>query len=148
MEFPLPTLLSLRYPRNRSRVRAVALFAGVAWLASVLNTNCIKPPPSAQVAMAGCAQSASMVDQDMAKTMNTMEECANKTCYTALANAKDGFSIEKLKLSFDLLWLPLALFCAFLLATLAQDPPVLLFAEFGLRRRRIPLIYRFCSLLN
>lgn len=148
MELPLPTLLSLRYPRNRGWVRAVALIAMVAWLVSSLNTICIKPPPSAHVAMAGCAHGASMADRDIEKAMHTMEKCANKTCYTALASAKDGFSIEKLKLSFDLPWLPLAFLCAFLLVVLRQAPPVARFVDFGLRRRRIPLIYQFCSLLN
>ncbi len=149
MELPLPTLLSWRYPRNQGWVRAVAFIAMVAWLVSALNTNCIKPSASTQsVAMAGCAQGASMTDGDMGKATHTTEECANKTCYTALASAKDGFSIEKLQLSFDLPWLPLAFFCAFLLAVLRQAPPVPPFADFGLRRRRIPLIYQFCSLLN
>ncbi|MGH8557056.1 MAG: hypothetical protein ACRESZ_06255, partial [Methylococcales bacterium] len=106
MEFTLPTLLSLRYPRNQEWVRAVALIALIAWLASSLNTNCIKPPPSAHVAMAGCAHGASMAEMDMTKDRHAMEKCANRTCDTALAKAKDGFSIEKLKLSFDLLWLP------------------------------------------
>jgi hypothetical protein len=126
----------------------VALIAMVAWLVSSLNTICIKPPPSAHVAMAGCAHGASMADRDIEKAMHTMEKCANKTCYTALASAKDGFSIEKLKLSFDLPWLPLAFLCAFLLVVLRQAPPVARFVDFGLRRRRIPLIYQFCSLLN
>ena len=148
MDFVLPTLLSLRYPRNRGWVRAVVFFTVVAWLVSVLNTNCIKPPPSAHVTMPGCAHGMSMSDMEMAKDMRAMEKCANKTCYTALASAKDGFSIEKLNWSFDLLWLPLAFFCAFLLASLTQAPPIPQSADFDLRRRRIPLIYQFCSLLN
>jgi len=127
----------------------VALIVMVAWLVSALNTRCIKPPPSAHVAMAGCAHGASMADGEMGKAIHTMEKCANKTCYTALAGAKDGFSIEKLhQLSFDLPWLPLAFFCAFLLAVRRQALPVPPFADLGLRRRRIPLIYQFCSLLN
>lgn len=146
MDFVLPTLLSLRYPRNRGWVRAVVFFTVVAWLVSALNTNCIKPQPSVHVTMPDCMHGMSMADMDMAKDMHAMEKCANKVCYTALASAKDGFSIEKLKLSFDLLWLPLAFFCAFLLVSLTQAP--LVFVGFDLRRRRIPLIYRFCSLLN
>ena len=149
MDFPLPTLLSWRYPRNQGWVRAVAFIAVAAWLVSVLNTNCIKPPPSAQVVtMSGCAQGGSMAEGDMVKATHTTEECANKTCYTALASAKDGFSIEKLKLPFNLLWLPLTVFWAVLLAGLRQAPPVPAYADFGLRRRRTPLIYQFCSLLN
>ena len=148
MELPLPTLLGLTYPRNRGWVRAVALISMVAWLVSVLNTKCIKPPVAAHVAMAGCAHAMSLGDQGMAKAIHTTEKCANKTCYTALASAKDGFSIEKLKLSFDLPWLPLAFFCAFLLAVRRQVLSVPPFADLGLRRRRRPLIYQFCSLLN
>ena len=149
MDFPLPTLLSWRCPRNQSWVRAVAFIAVVAWLVSMLNTHCIKPPPSAQVmAMAGCAQGESMAEGDMGKAAHTTDECANKTCYTALASAKDGFSIEKLKQPFNVLWLPLAVFCTFLPASLRQASPVPPCADFGLRRRQTPLIYQFCSLLN
>lgn len=126
-------------------MRVVALFAGIAWLASVLNTNCIKPP-ALQLAMGDCAHSAAMTDPDVAT--DTLEKCAEKTCYTALAGAEDGFSVGKLKLSFDLLWLPLALFSVFPLARLPQRSPVPRFFGFCLRESRLPLIYRFCSLLN
>ncbi len=89
-----------------------------------------------------------MADRGMAQDSHMTEKCADKTCYTALASAKDGFSIDKLKVSFDFLWLPLAFFSTFLLASLTQPPAVPQFADIGLRRRQVPLIYQFCSLLN
>jgi hypothetical protein len=142
------TLRSLRYPRNQGWVRAVALFVLVAWLSSTLYMYCIKPPPSAHVAMANCAQKAAKAPMDMAKYMPALEECANKICYTALAGGKDSLLIEKLKLSFDFLGLALTFFCTFLLVSFKQGPPYPHSADFLLRRRRVPLIYQFCSLLN
>lgn len=142
------TLRRLRYPRNRGWVRAVALFVLMAWLSSTFYTNCIKPPPSAHAAMADCAQKAAMAPMDLAKYMPTLEKCANKICYTALAGGKDSLLIDKFKPSFDFLGLALAFFCAFLLVSFKQGPPSPHFADFLLRRRRVPLIYQFCSLLN
>lgn len=144
----LPTLRSLRYPRNQGWVRAVALFVLVAWLSSTFYTSCIKPPPSAHAAMADCAQEAAKAAMDLAKYMPTPEKCANKICYTALAGGKDSFLVEKLKAPFDFLGLALAFFCAFLLVGFQQGPPYPQAADFLLRRRRVPLIYQFCSLLN
>jgi hypothetical protein len=148
LEKHVPTLRSLRYPRNQGWVRAVALFVLMAWLSSTLYTNCIKPPPAAHVAMAGCAQHAAKASMDLAKYMPMPEKCANKICYTALAGGKDSLLIEKLKASFDVLGLALAFFCAFLLVYFTQGPPSPYAAAFLRRRRRVPLIYQFCSLLN
>lgn len=147
MESSLPTLRALRYGRNQRGVRAVALFVLVTWISSALYMNCIKPP-SAHVAMADCAQSVSSPQVETAKYMPGMEKCANEVCYTGPAGGKESFLIEKLKTSFDFLWLPLAFFCAFRIASLTQTPPFPYFADFLLRKRQVPVIYRFCTLLN
>ncbi len=138
-------ITALHSKRNRPYLHTIVFLLLVSWISFAISATCTMPMLTVSSAMPdnmpGCSDSGTPKH-----TSNTMQDCAFKPCLDSQADSLTDLNrLEKP----DLPVFILSLICTFLCLFLSYPPTKIPRKKFDPPLwRRIPLIYRFCRLLN
>jgi hypothetical protein len=141
-------LKTLRYPRNRPYLRALIFVLLVSWISMLVSATCSMPSAwriaSAGLIPAGCSAPENRIPKHQGHATQPIQDCSLTPCPDSPPNPVFGFKTDKPEM-------PLFVLClVWLTGRLLHDPisrriPRSAAPPDG---RRVPLIYRFCALLN
>jgi len=143
----VPVLATLRVRRNRPYLQLVAFVLLMSWFSLLVSATCSMPSQwraSSDVMPAGCSEPEKHLQEHKDHVPKPSQDCSFKPCFESQPNPFFAFKLDKPEM-------PVFILC--LIGLIGS-----LFARFpmgGIPRstappagRRIPLIYRFCILLN
>jgi hypothetical protein len=140
-------LNALRLPRNRPYLHTLVFVLLVSWVSALVSSTCAMPAPwrvASEVMPAGCAEPANHAQAHQGHTSAPAQDCSFKPCLDSQPNLGLGFKIAKLEIPVFLLCLIWMIGHISLSVTTRRNPRITSPPD----GRRIPLIYRFCTLLN
>jgi hypothetical protein len=142
-------LQALHYPKNRLYLHLMVFVLLVSWVSMLVSATCSMPNswrmPSADVMSAGCADPDSHTPKHQGHTVKPVQDCSLKPCPDSQPNPLSGFKIDQPDMP------PMIILClSWLIGHWLNDrmsrrvhcptvPP---------DGRRVPLIFRYCTLLN
>ncbi|MCX7108823.1 MAG: hypothetical protein NTX45_01595 [Proteobacteria bacterium] len=141
-------LTALHYQRNRPYLHLLIFVLLASWVSMLVSATCSMPGSwrvsSTDVTPAGCQGSDSHAAKHQGHTVKLVQDCSLKPCPDSQPNPLFGFKIDQPDV-------PVIVLClAWLIGHLLND-------SMGRRvpcptappdGRRVPLIFRFCTLLN
>ncbi len=141
-------LNALRSKRNRPYLRVLMFVLLASWVSILVSATCSMPAPwrlsSADSMPAGCSEAANHSQGDKGQGSPPVHDCSFKPCLDSQPNPVFGYKLDKPDLPVFLL--PLIWIIGSLLFDIqARRIPRTASPPDG---RRIPLIYRFCILLD
>ena len=141
-------LIALRYRRNRPYLHLLVFVLLVSWVSMLVSATCFMPSAwrvsSADVMPDGCSDLDSHAAKHQDHGVKPVQDCSFKPCPDSQLNPLFGFKIDQPDV-------PLIILClAWLIGQLFPDRvsrrvPCPTVPPDG---RRVPLIFRFCTLLN
>ena len=139
-------LAALRSPRNRPYLHAVLSLVLASWIGLLVSATCAMPAvlQAALGMMLACAEQPHHASGHADNGSNPSGDCSFKPCFESQPNP--GFVFDPQKAGLPFVALGLAWVMGLWLAAIrptriprGADPP---------HGKRIPLIYRYCALLN
>jgi hypothetical protein len=140
-------LTALRAQRNRPYLRLLALVLLVSWLSLLVFATCSMPAQwrtTSDAMPTGCSEPESHAQGHQEHGPKPQQDCSFKPCLESQVNPGFGYKLDKPQMPAFVLCLSWLVGCLFRHVQKRRIPC----PTAPLPGRRIPLIYRFCILLN
>lgn len=141
-------ITTLRAQRNRPYLHVLVVVLLVSWVSTLVSSTCAMPAPGrtspSKTMPAGCSEPAQHAPEHQGHTTAPAQDCFFKPCLDVQPNPVFGHKFDKPEMPVFVLCLIWAM-AGLLLHVQTRRIPRVTSPPIG---RRIPLIYRFCTLLN